>query len=195
VKFCQIFCSFLPVLLQLGTRGNHRPIQCVLVSWISVQWQLCFTRRVNEYPYFPRLLFDLGEIRYKMCEDNAVENFWCFLETCKGKSYCYCHHKWNYIYACTVKQDVIRSKERRVKFRMLRHKYSICSFYFFDWRKGMLKNKDSVDFGITHFACAGNIIYLSKKHQLSQACRDVSKRSFLAEVLSCISSIFPSLLP
>jgi len=69
------------------------------------------------------------------------------------------------------------------------------AFFFFDWQKRMLKNKDSVDFGITHFACAGNIIYLSKKHQLSQACRNVSKRSFLAEVLSCISSISPSLLP
>lgn len=66
---------------------------------------------------------------------------------------------------------------------------------FYDWPKGVLKNKDFVDFGITHFACAGNIIYLSKEHQLSRACRVVSKRSFLAEVLSCISSISPSLLP
>jgi hypothetical protein len=57
--------------------------------------------------------------------------------------------------------------------------------------RNVKKKKDFVDFGITHFACAGNIIYLSKKHQLSQACRDVSKRSFLAEVLSCISSISP----
>jgi len=129
VQFCPIFCSCLPVWLQLGTRGNHRLIQCLLVSWILAQWQLCFTGRVNDFPYFPRLLFDLREIRYKICEDNTVENFWCFLETGEGRSYCYYHHKWNYIYACTVKRDVIGSKERRGKCCMLRHKYSICSLF------------------------------------------------------------------
>jgi hypothetical protein len=129
MQFCPIFCSFLPVWLQLNKRVNNRPTQCLLVSWISAQWQLCFIRRVDDFPYFPHLLLDLGEIRYRICEDNAVENFWCLLETCEGRSYCYYHHAWIYVYACTVKQDVIRSKERRGKFCTLHHKYSICSLF------------------------------------------------------------------
>lgn len=52
------------------------------------------------------------------------------------------------------------------------------AFLWLAERNVTLRNKE--DFGITHFACAGNIIYLSKEHQLSRACRDVCLQTFIS---------------
>lgn len=173
---------------------THVLIQCLVVSWKSAQWKLCFTRPVNDFPNFPRLLLDLGEIRYKIYEDMAAEYLWVFVKPAKE-----CHAVIIIINEITFTRVLWKRMLFEVKNTVVNSVCYVTSapFTAFLWlaeRNVTLRNTDFVDFRITHFAYAGNIIYLSKKHQLLQACRDVSKRSFLAEVLSCISSIFPYLL-
>jgi len=55
------------------------------------------------YPYFPDLLSDYGDIRYKTCVHNAVENLWTSRISAYKMSYFSCGFKWNYVDACEVK--------------------------------------------------------------------------------------------
>jgi hypothetical protein len=90
----------------------------ILLGWNSVQKSTkiySVTLRVTLHSgawmkfslYFPQLWSDLGDILYKGCAHNTVQNLSVFWQSAPANPYSSDGCKWNYMYICTVQQDDI----------------------------------------------------------------------------------------
>jgi hypothetical protein len=72
--FTCIFCTCHPIWVKFHAKDFQKNVlsECVFREYRSSESQILFKGVKNVYPYFPNLLYDFGESRYKKSAHNAV---------------------------------------------------------------------------------------------------------------------------
>jgi hypothetical protein len=87
MTFCPYFIHFNPIWIKFGTGGANQTVlnavSCIKIGIVKATFYLAYCW--NLYPYFPHLLSDSDDNRYKRSAHNNIEHLWVSGKSAKGR--------------------------------------------------------------------------------------------------------------